>query len=91
MIINLVGTISGGTTELKMGVLRPDAEIVQTYSYDKYIVADEGITIPSYTTTQTALLASSNLSPTVSMDLTNYDYYVLTRTLTIPQRHSIES
>lgn len=85
MIFNLTGAISGGTTELKMGVLRPDAEIVQTYSYDKYIVADEGKTIPSYTTTQTTFLDSSSLSPTVTMDLINYDYYVLIRTLTIPQ------
>lgn len=83
--VKTAGTSSGGGTTLKMGVLRPDAEIVQTYSYDKYIVADEGKTIPSYTTSSTTLLASSSFSPKVSMDLTNYDYYVLTRTLTIPQ------
>lgn len=83
--VRTAGTSSGGTTELKMGVLRPDAEIVQTYSYDKYIVADEGKTIPSYTTSSTTLLGSSNLSPKVSIDLTNYNYYVLIRTLTIPQ------
>lgn len=78
------GTAQGGTAELKMGVLRPDAEIVQSYSYDKYIVADEGITIPAYTTTSQTLKASANLTPTVSMDLTNYNYYVFERLLTIP-------
>ena len=27
---------------LKSGVLRPDAELIQSYSYDKYIATDEG-------------------------------------------------
>lgn len=80
------GTASGGgSTTLKYGVLRPDAELVTSYKYDKYINADEGVTMPAYTTTSTTLLASETLSPTVSLDLTNYNYEVLIRTLTIPE------
>ena len=81
----ITGTAEGGSAELKMSVLRPDAELVQSFTYDKYIHADEGITIPAYTTTAQTLKASENLSPTVSMDLTNYNYYVVQRLLTIPE------
>ena len=66
------------------GVLRPDAELVTSYTYDKFIHADEGVTMPAYTTTSTTLKASASLTPTVSMDLTNYNYEVLIRTLSIP-------
>lgn len=78
------GTASGGSTTLKYGVLRPDAELVKSYTYDKYIHADEGVTMPAYTTTSTTLLASASLTPTVSMDLTDYNYEVLIRALSIP-------
>ena len=73
-----------GTTTLKYGVLRPDAELVKSYTYDKYIHEDEGVTMPAYTTTSTTLKASASLTPTVSMDLTNYNYEVLIRGLSIP-------
>ena len=43
------GTASGGgSASLKYGVLRPDAELVKSYTYDKYIHADEGVTMPAY-------------------------------------------
>lgn len=77
-------TVTVNPITLKMGVLLPAAELVQTYSYDKYIHADESVTIPAYTTTATTLKASASLTPTVSLNLTNYDYYVLERFLTIP-------
>lgn len=78
------GTASGGGATLKYGVLRPDAELVKSYTYDKYIHADEGVTMPAYTTTSTTLKGSASLTPTVSMDLTNYNYEVLIRGLSIP-------
>ena len=78
------GTASGGSTTLQYGVLRPDATLVHSVSYDKYITADEGVEIPAYTTTSKTLLASETLSETVSMDLTNYNYMVLIRMLSIP-------
>ena len=68
----------------KFGVLRQDAEKVQTYTYDKQIVRDESVTIPAYTTTATALMASAALSPTYTADLDNYNYYILERFFTYP-------
>lgn len=70
---------------LKSGVLRPDAELIQSYSYDKYIATDEGLEIPTYTTSSTTLKASANLTPTVAIDYDNYDYCLLERFLAIPE------
>lgn len=79
------GTASGGgTVTLKMGVLRPDAELVQKWTYDKYIVQDEGATLPSYTTSVKTLKASALLSNSMSTDFTSYCYMIVTRGLAIP-------
>lgn len=75
----------GGSNPLKFGVLRPDAELIKTVSYDKYIVEDEGVTIPAYNTTTQTLKASETLSETVATDLATYNYYILIRMLTIPE------
>ena len=79
----LVGQIATGAP-LKLYAIRPDAELIQTYSYDKLINEDESVTIPSYTTTATILKASEALSPTITLDYTNYNYYLAVRTLSIP-------
>lgn len=71
--------------DYKVGVIRPDAELVKTYSYDKYIVENEEVEIPAYITTAQTLKASVNLTPTYTIDFDNYDYTVLIRTLTIPE------
>jgi len=65
--------------------LRPDAELIQTYTFDQYAVADLGLTIPAYVTSAQSLKASANLSPTISVDLNNYRYFVVERFLTIPE------
>lgn len=78
--------ITGATVPvLNPILLRPDAEKVATYTYDKKIHEDEGITIPAYTTTSTVLLASANLTPTYTVDLANYSYYIVERMLSIPE------
>lgn len=69
---------------LKMGVLRNDAELVQTWSKDSLFVTDDGGTIPAYTTTATTLVASGDLTPTYTVSFATYNYYVLVRALTIP-------
>jgi hypothetical protein len=87
-IANITGTYegSGGTTTLKMGVVRPDAELLQTWSADYLLHADKNITIPSYSTTATTLLTGGTaLTPTVTLSNANYRYYLLQRFLTIPQ------
>lgn len=75
----------GGSVELVPYVIRPDAELIKTYTSDQYAVADLELTIPSYTTTAQTLKAAANLSPTVSVDLTNYRYIAVERFLTIPE------
>lgn len=73
------------TVNLKPTVLRPDAQLVQTYTFDKMAVDDLGITIPAYTTSAQSLKATSNLSPTVTVDLDTETFYVVERFLTIPE------
>ncbi len=74
----------------KMGVMRPDAVLMKTFSYDKYITADEGIDIPAYTTTSKTLKATAALDETYTISYTDYNWYILERTLTIPE-YSISS
>ena len=70
---------------LKPTVLRPDAELVKTFTYDKKAVADLGLTIPAYNTSAQTLLASSNLSPTVTVNVDTETFFVVERFLTIPE------
>ena len=69
---------------LKRGVIRPDAELVETWSYDKLWIEDEGNTLPPYSTTAITLKASEQLDVTHEWDLDNYKYLVLMRGLAIP-------
>ena len=85
IIVDSSGNITPGTAALTVGTLRPDAELVKSFSYDKHIVADESITIPAYTTDQTILKATSALSETYTISYTDYNWYILLRTLTIPE------
>lgn len=77
--------VSGSVGELNAWVMRPDAEVVYTLAYDKYIVADEGVTFPAYTTTAQTLKASQTISTTVPRDPANYNYYIAERALSIPE------
>ena len=77
--------VSGSAGELNAWVMRPDAEVVYTLAYDKYIVTDEGVTFPAYTTTAQTLKASQTISPTVPRDPANYNYYIAERALSIPE------
>lgn len=79
-----LGTSSGGGGgAVKKGVLRPDAELVERWTMDKYAVADLGLTIPSYSTTNVTLQAAQNLATYVGDPLT-YRYFLTGRTLTTP-------
>lgn len=73
----------GGGGSLILGAIRPDAELVKSWSYDKYIHEDEGVTIPSYSTSSTTLKAAGNLE-TVTLDVSSYRYLVVMRGLAIP-------
>lgn len=82
-IIEINGTPS--VASLNPWVMRPDAEKVYTLSYDKHIVADEGVTFPAYTTTAQTLKASETISPTIPRDTATYNYYIAERCLSIPE------
>ena len=77
------GTNSGGGA-VKVGVIRPDAELVKTWSNDFYAVADDGLTIPSYSTSATTLKASTNLE-VLTVVPGSYAYFINERVLTIPE------
>lgn len=73
------------TVSLKPTVLRPDAQLVQTYTFDKMAVEDLELTIPAYTTTAQSLKATSNLSPTITVDTATETFFVVEKFLTIPE------
>lgn len=75
---------------LKPTVLRPDAQLVQSFTFDQYAVADLELTIPAYTTTAKTIMASAKLSPTISVDTTTHSFFVVERFLTIPE-YSVSS
>ena len=64
--------------------IRPDAELWQSWTYDKYIVADEGVTISAYTTTAQTLKASEQLDE-ITADVEHYRYFITLRTLAYPE------
>lgn len=74
---------SGGGGSVKVGALRPDAELWKSWTYDKMIVADEGVTLPAYSTNTVTLKNTENLEA-VALDKDNYSYFLTTRTLAIP-------
>ena len=76
---------NGGSAELVPYAIRPDAELIQKYTYDKHAVADEGWTIPAYNTAAQTIKAVANLSPTVPVDFNNYRYIIVERFLSIPE------
>lgn len=73
--------VSGGTPIL--GALRPDATLVQRYTYDKLLVQNEGITLPSYSTSAQVVKATSSFSA-LTTDMANYRYLVTVRCLCNP-------
>lgn len=79
-----VGTASGGGgTPIVWGRIRGDAELAKSWTYDKLIYEDEGIAIPSYTTTDTTLKSGAALTAE-SLDFSNYSYTLLYRSLAAP-------
>lgn len=74
---------------VKQIILRPDAELWRTWTYDGLIVTDEKITIPAYATSQQILMASSRLEE-ITLDDSYYKYAVVARTLSIPIYNTTE-
>lgn len=77
----VTGTYSGGGI-IKMGVLRSDAELLDSWTYNKLIVDDEEVTIPDYSTSTRNVISSS--SDSASVDRETYDYAVTYRAMARP-------
>ena len=80
------GTATGGGGNPVRFALRPDATLVKTYSVDKYLVQDWGITLPAYSTTEKTLRASqavSSASYTIT-DWEDYSYCMVMMALVLP-------
>ena len=74
----------GGMPQIPLGIIRPDAELIQTYSSDVMLVEDGVAALPSYSTTAKTIVTGASLTPTITLDYANYNYYVLMRGLAIP-------
>jgi len=70
---------------IKEDAFRYDAELIQSYNGYYHVVADEGITIPAYSTTAHTIVAAENLEPKITLDYTNYDYYIVEKLKSIPE------
>ena len=80
-IVTITGT---AVKPVQIGVLRPDAELVEKWTMDSYVVADLGLTIPAYSTSNVTLRASGALTAYTADPLT-YRYFITQRVLTIPE------
>lgn len=85
----VVPKTGGGTAkffaDLKPYLLRPDAELVETYTHDSLVVTDDEVTLPAWkSTAATTILASENLTPQITLDYDDYDWFVLERFLATP-------
>lgn len=85
----LLPKTGGGSAEFYYDItpmiIRPDAEKLATYTYDKWAVADEEITLPTYSTSAQTIMASANLEPTITLDYNTYNYYIIERMVAIPK------
>lgn len=85
----VVPKTGGGTAkffaDLKPYLLRPDAELVETYTHDSLVVTDDEVTPPAWKSTAAiTILASENLTPRITLDYEGYDWFALERFLTTP-------
>lgn len=86
--VQTIGTASGGGGSLKQFVLRPDAELVQSWTYDKLLVTDEKVTIPAYNTTAQKVLSAASLTPNINA-ADDYTWIAVMRALVIPVYSSL--
>lgn len=76
--------VTANVSQMQRLILRPDAELVESWAYDKRIVADEGIAIPAWSTSNQTLMESEQIAE-ITADVENYRYYTTSRSLAIPE------
>lgn len=86
--VKLTGTANVGS--IKFPVIRPDAELVQRWSVDHLLVADDGVTLPQAPVDAKVDLVASESLPDITTDLANYKYYVAQRAIAYPIYSSSE-
>ncbi|MBR1910379.1 MAG: hypothetical protein IJ821_07320 [Lachnospiraceae bacterium] len=84
-----VNVSGGGSFTPTYAAIRPDAELVNSYSYDQLAVQDLGITIPAYQTSYFQLVATNKVMDGVVIDVDNYDYFVHISALVYPIKSQI--
>lgn len=72
-----------GSADIIVGALRPDAEKIWSTHYDRLIIQDEGVTKPSYSTSEQTLRAASIIK-SIDLDYENYFYNVFVKGIAIP-------
>ena len=75
-------TVQRGTSE--PGYLNINGELVATFTYDKWAVANEGLTVTTYSTATSTLKASAAAYGTYAADTANYNYTVVQEVLVYP-------
>lgn len=75
---------AGGAITLLLGAVRPDAELIESFAYDKRIHSDEGVSIPTYSTSFLVLKSPGRLKR-ITINPNLYDYFVTGRYLSIPE------
>lgn len=79
-----VNVSGGGGLPPQVGVIRGDAELVQKWTYDKMMYADEGISLPAYNSSSQKTLMQTETLATYDGTPSTYRYMVVQRTLLIP-------
>lgn len=76
--------INTAVPQIQQIALRPDAVLEGSWTYDKYIVADERVSIPAWNTATQTLKATKQLAE-ITGDVEHYRYILTGRTLAIPE------
>lgn len=86
--VKLTGTASVGS--INFPVIRPDAELVQRWSVDHLLVADDGITLSEAPMDAKVDFIASEELPDITTDAANYKYFVNQRAIAYPVYSSSE-
>ena len=83
---------------INYGVLRPDATLVKSIKQNYLLMEDEKITntnytssFPAYSTSSITLRTGSGTLDTISLDMDNYNYYIMICTLTYPIYNNVST